>query len=164
MRKRKTSTWRKGTAFERWFEKQIREVLKLSKSDCYRTPGSGGIRHLVGSDIYLSESARAVFPFYVECKHWRTWRLDKVMFMHRTVKIWLHKLLSDGRREPGQIPLLVARGHRTESFAIMPVGLLPRGFVCSDPVLYFRYGEDRWAAVPVRTFLSAWKDYARKKL
>jgi hypothetical protein len=153
----------KGNKFELKVAKDIVEAAGslFGKKDCYRTPQSGGHKFAGESDLIVSPSLQAIFPFCVECKHHKDVRTSH--FFHQTEKMrgFHEQVLGAAARDPfNRNPLLVIRGGDNESYASLPVeaarawmnGLQFDG--CDlVPVLHYESVGFRWIAMPWDQFL-----------
>lgn len=97
------SAKKKGRLFQQEVATAIRNHFNLPITDvCSRPMGSNGI------DIMLSDRARSVFPFGVECKRSERWDLQA----------WWRQAKANAAAE-GLYPLLVVRKNRQEPLVIL---------------------------------------------
>lgn len=151
----------KGNAFERLVAKRILSAVgdPYTSKDCYRTPLSGG--HPMGDsgDLVISERLAKVFPFTVECKHYRDLRLEEFLRPKKAVslrtRVWLQQAERCGVKQK-RIPLLVFRtNHRYIYVAVYCRNKKASRWVglrvpWDDPVV--------WDIVPFETFLDRVKE------
>jgi hypothetical protein len=93
----------KGREFQQKVAAMIRETFNLPDPDAVSTSmGQAGI------DIQLSQAARDLFPYAVECKK------------SETVKIWEWlKQAEDNGKKYGLIPMLVFSRNRSKTYAVV---------------------------------------------
>jgi hypothetical protein len=136
----------KGATFERLVADLIRKAFKLTKKDVYRTPLSGGHPYADPADLVMSPAARRVFPFSVECKHRKTWKLtlDKETAEVRT---WKQQATRAAQRSK-LTPLLVIRGNATDIYCALPRIHAPAEMDCACVAM-----ADGWVLLRFRDFL-----------
>lgn len=117
---------RKGSSFERKTMRQI--ILAFAKfnvasTDAFRSILSGGHKESFG-DISLSPALAKLFPFSVECKHWRVvdiyqnfCQFDKMGKACKLKKWWQQTL--EGAKKSGQLkPLLVFKSNNKRTLCM----------------------------------------------
>lgn len=112
----------KGSTFERKLAGDIVEVTGCEKRECYRTPLSGGHPFACPSDLQMSERLRKAFPFSLEAKHRKNWRLDQLFTGNKEFESWLIQS-SDAASSDNQIgvkvsPLVVVRANFGNTYAV----------------------------------------------
>lgn len=149
----------KGASFERKIAGMIVKAFAsrgITKKDCYRTPSSGGHRYAKETDpgdLVLSPELTKLFPFSIECKHYR--KLD-----------W-HKLLTPGAKghwdnwwkqclkatPTGRYPMVVFQANRSIPFVMFnrddgvvlgwgePRGLFLQTAICGVRVIVVRFAH-----------------------
>jgi len=96
----------KGRAFQREVVDGLKTAFNLEDSDVVTSPAS-----VTGVDIILSNKAKELFPFSVECK--RTEKLD----------IW--GALAQAEANGGELqPLLVFRRNNSRAYAVLELDYL----------------------------------------
>jgi hypothetical protein len=114
----------KGNSFERKVAKLIIAAAGkgFSNKDCYRTPLSGGHPYAGSSDLVMRSRLRKLLPFCVECKHYKTWRLEHMFRLTSVVKAW-HKQVRIACKKDryNRSPVLVIRGFGGLIFASAPL-------------------------------------------
>lgn len=154
----------KGSAFERKVAKLIRvaakRVMKVKKSDVYRTPMSGGHIHAKRenpSDLVISKRVRKRFPFVVECKHYR--RIRYLELMTPSFEGGIHKWIEQVKKcvkGNRYCPLVVMMENRGNIFCAFPL-MLPMATGPYKPRrgLLFMHGKEQWCLMLFSTFLKA---------
>jgi hypothetical protein len=142
---------RKGAEFERLISKQIIHAVGrgFGKKDCYRTPMSGGHPFAGASDLICSQQLMDLFPFCVECKHWKSWKPTDVFRSVKQTLDWGRQVLEAARRDKfKRAPLLVMRGNGTDIYAAAPVWAFknwsPKMSVAIVPALCFMLEGKLW--------------------
>jgi hypothetical protein len=114
----------KGNSFERKVAKLIIAAAGegFSNKDCYRTPLSGGHPFAGSSDLVMRRRLRKLLPFCVECKHYKTWKLEHMLRLTAVVKGWHKQVLHACKKDRyHRSPLLVIRGRGGLVYASSPV-------------------------------------------
>jgi hypothetical protein len=109
----------KGCAFERLIAKAIIKAAGkgFTAKDCYRTPMSGGHPHAGESDLILSKALRKIFPFCVECKHYKVFQPKQLFKDNAIVKGWMTQVQTASSKDKfRRHPLLVFRGNNTDTY------------------------------------------------
>jgi hypothetical protein len=104
----------KGCAFERLVAKQVITAAGkgFSRKDCYRTPMSGGHPYAGESDLVLSEQLMKLFPWCVECKHYKGWKIDGVFKANKAHQDWCKQAAySSSKDQFKRPPMVVMRGN-----------------------------------------------------
>lgn len=165
----------KGAQFELAISKALVEAAgePYTRKDCYRTPLSGG--HPFGDlgDLTISPEFRLVFPFVVECKHYKRWD-PSVLFAPRKNELdWGRQVVDAARKsKTGRIPLLVMHGNFGLTIAAAPAKQFKQWYpdITYDSGLYFQMQLDpevsavRWLGVPWSSVLHAVEYIASSKL
>jgi len=108
----------KGNAFERKVAQTICKTLGREKSECYRTPSSGGHRYAKKSDpgdLVMSADLRRILPFHIECKHYR--KVELWHLLPRTRKRswvffrWIQQAIDATPSGSGLSPMVVFKGN-----------------------------------------------------
>jgi len=121
----------KGNAFERKVASEVVTAFAcfgIKKSDCYRTPLSGGHIHAKQSDpgdLVISKKLRKYFPFHVEAKHYRSVSLNALFFpIDKQKKAWKFKPWVEqvGRAQKhGLTPVIVFKENNGPILALLPM-------------------------------------------
>lgn len=124
----------KGAAFERHVAKLIVTAFAgegITAKDCYRTPLSGGHIHASKSDpgdLVMSRALRKLFPYSVECKHYRDLEWPKLLSSNSKGEFaqwWAQACKAAGNLAP----VLIFRQNRSSAFAMVrksdALGLYP---------------------------------------
>lgn len=111
----------KGSTFERLLAADIVKATGCKKRECYRTPLSGGHPFACPSDLQLSPRLQERFPFSVEAKHQKIFKLEMMFRPPKSITNWLQQCM-DASCSANQIgnkisPLVVMRGNRTLTYA-----------------------------------------------
>lgn len=144
----------KGSGFEREVAKMIVDTFDLKKTECYRTPMSGGHRYASKKDpgdLVLSARARRVFPFSVECKFYKKVDLwpflepEKKQKKSWPVRKWIAQTVAacNGKRDVH--PLLVFKQNNSSILAVLPE-LMPLVSEFRRRTM-FRYNKQVWYLV-----------------
>jgi len=141
----------KGSAFERHVAAMICKAFGVPKSECYRTPLSGGHPYGDTGDLVLGPQLLARWPALVECKHRRGWRVEHLLVPSREMEQWLGRLHSRAIAL-GRIPVLVVRGNRTAIYAVVPDGHVPAECL---PVVRLLAAGTVWQACLARQYLES---------
>jgi len=91
----------KGRDFQKAIAKDIRELYGLEERDVVSTPAS-----VPGEDILLSEKAKEVFPFSVECK-----RTEKA-----SIWSWIKQA---EQNKDDRVPIVVFRRSRMKPYVLI---------------------------------------------
>ncbi len=103
----------KGNGFERLIAKELREVLDLEIKDIFRTPLSGGHPGMKAGDLMLSKKAQRLFPWSVECKHYKDWRPDSVLKDNKRETTWTEQCVLACTFNGNLHPMLIMNGNGT---------------------------------------------------
>ena len=161
----------KGNAFENKIAKTLVKAFGLKKKDCYRTPGSGGHRQASKTDpgdLVISKRMRKVFPFSVECKHYKAvplyWFFKPEKKRPKQLKSWLSQAETSAKKQKKMYPLLIFRANNAPIFCALP-GVYPLVTRCR-PKLRFTRGDTDWFLlefdVLVRALVKEGAQYADK--
>lgn len=113
-----SSRKQKGMAFQKEVTAKLVSELCINPRDVKSTPSG-----VPGCDIYLSQAARDLFPFGIECKR------------QEALNIWqaIEQCTTNAAAE-GLKPLLVFRRNRSEPFVVLRLGdFLELQKAASDP-------------------------------
>lgn len=120
----------KGNAFERKVATEVVTAFAcfgIKKSDCYRTPLSGGHIHAKQSDpgdLVISKRLRKYFPFHVEAKHYRNVSLNALFIpVEKQKKAWKFRLWVEQverAKKGGLTPVIVFKENNGPVLALMP--------------------------------------------
>lgn len=146
----------KGNGFERLVAKRIVAVSCMTAKDCYRTPLSGGHPYGDRGDLVVSPQLRKRFPFFVECKFYRGWNLDHLLWPGSLAKSWYKKLVQQSK-EARLIPMFVAKGNRGVPIAAVPIKVVKTFPVLKSvsPFLKYKIQGESWIATTLDEFLAA---------
>ena len=160
----------KGSAFEREVAAVIIKTfagLGIGKEDCYRTPSSGGHRFAKKTDpgdLVCSARLQKLWPFAVECKHYKEIRLDWLMVPNvksGLVSNWWKQAVAAASVG---YPLLVFRQDRQQAYAMYPettpwsVFTMDQGVVpIPRPAIYTKVNGQRVVVVRLSSLLKAFK-------
>ena len=107
---------RKGSAFERKIAKEVVKAFrkagfKLEQKDCWRSVLSGG-HDMSSGDLRMSKKMEKLFPYAVECKHYKKVRYENFLLAKKNSKEvgWLEQAVA-GRRDSKLGVLLVMKGN-----------------------------------------------------
>ncbi len=152
---------RKGASFELLVVGLVRDTYDVDKSECFRTPGSGGHRDFsvkYPGDLYIGPDLHKQFPFVVECKHHKTWHAGAMLLNRVSEQKWLDQVTGDCDTAPQpSTPLLVMRGPSTPVYAAMPVSALRKlrkGKRRVPTYLVFTYKNKQWAMMEFKMLLA----------
>lgn len=131
----------KGSVFERKVAGLIVEAFSefgICKTDCYRTPLSGG--HFAASkkdpgDILMSPKLQKLFPFVIECKSYKKLQWDRMILSHQGVRGIMVKWWKQARKaalKTGGLPMVVFKQNNGLIWAMVPT-----------------LGTTQWVASPV---------------
>lgn len=156
----------KGATFELQCAKELVSAAgePYTRKDCYRTPLSGGHPYGDLGDLTVSPALRLIFPFVVECKHYKVWE-PSVLFQPRKQELtWGRQVVTAASNsKSGRIPLLVMRGNFGKTIAAAPARAFKTWFpdISLGGGLYFPMLIDptktpqRWLGVPWASVLEA---------
>ena len=106
----------KGHGFERTIAKELREILGLEMKDIFRTPLSGGHPGMRAGDLMLSKKAQRLFPWSVECKHYKGWRPDSVLKDNLREQGWTTQCVAAACFNGNLRPMLIMNGSNTGAY------------------------------------------------
>jgi len=150
----------KGNAFERKLANEVVTAFScfgIKKSDCYRTPLSGGHIHAKQSDpgdLVISKRLRKYFPFHVEAKHYRQVSLNALFTpIEKQKKAWKFKPWVEqvGRaKKHGLTPVIVFKENNGPILAMLP--MYPP---LTDTRIIFktRYKGEPWYVITFKSML-----------
>lgn len=151
---------RKGNAFELLATKLILAAAGegYSKEDCYRTPASGGHRFAGANDHVISDRLREVFPFGVECKNEKTFRVQHFFDLTAQLTGWHEQVLAAVARGGKLLkPLLVLKQERGNIYVAMLLEdwTAYRSSSTKYPVtLLYRYERKFWVVLKFEDLLA----------
>lgn len=160
----------KGNGFERKIARMIVATFAdkgITKTDCYRTPLSGGhrqAREKDPGDLVISEKLLKYFPFSCECKFYKKiylpalWMPQKKWLKAWYFGQWLKQTCAACTGEDRH-PLLVFKGNNTPEFAILP-RLMPLTHGLK-PRLMIEYEGEEWCVVLFKALLRRLKKGAK---
>lgn len=125
---------KKGHNFERKIVEKFRKGFNLQKSDCFRTPMSGGHQYLAKSDIiFHPEELWKKIGLFIKCKYrrsWKEWNLETLLInIMKTNKEfgkswkpfrWLNQAKKNCG-DSGLVPILVAGRPKIEPLIILNI-------------------------------------------
>ncbi len=135
-KKKKNRGHGKGSSFERKIAKQIVKAFKkfgVKQNDCWRSVLSGGHQMSAG-DLRMSARMEELFPYAVECKHYKKIRLENFLTGNpkgKEVK-WLQQTLEGADKSDGLKALLVMKANNQK---ILTMRFVPREVVSSKSSL-----------------------------
>jgi hypothetical protein len=163
----------KGSGFERTIAKAVLNRFAqygITKSDCYRTPLSGG--HLAArgndpGDLVISKKLREFFPFCVECKFYKVVRLEYFwvpMKKHKKswhITPWLDQTMKavENSDNKNLHPLLIFKANKQRVFCCVPEAF-PLIATKAITSLRFRYKGQWWRLCLFDTFLRIVSEFA----
>ena len=155
---RKGGAKAKGSSFENKTAKQILKAAgnQFTRTDCYRTPISGG--HPFASknhpsDLVLSKKLRKVFPFSVECKHYKKLELQHFFTRQGDFLKWIDQAMKATENSRVAVePMIVFRWNLSRTYCIVP------WITHSGTYIRFRYRGKEWKVVLFASFLRQWFD------
>ncbi|MDE2101327.1 MAG: hypothetical protein KGL39_29035 [Patescibacteria group bacterium] len=136
----------KGSAFEREVAAAVANAFGVPRTQCYRTPLSGGHPFGDKGDLVIGPALLPRFPYCVECKRVRSFDLTRLMMpwsARAKKKSWLeNKFIEQAIRQAQSPirPLLVVRADHQFALAIRPWGVRD-----SSHGMCFEYAGDAWA-------------------
>lgn len=155
---------RKGSTFERLVAELIlRNAGRgFGKKDCYRTPMSGGHPFAGSSDLVISKELQRFVPWCIECKHYKSWKVDHFFQPTQQIIGWAEQVTRASRHDKfKRAPLLVVRGNATVIYAAAPKGALrmwsSRLMIAKHPALLFYVHDTLWQAMPFSEILKSIK-------
>lgn len=167
----------KGNNYERRYSKLVIaafESFGITKRDCYRTPLSGGHPLADAGDLTISDPLWKLFPFAVECKHYKNWNPGVMFRPRKQERGWLKQVKASlPRCRPKSIPLLAMSGNATGDYTAIPLSVARR--LCPEilkacPRLYFPGGKTkgltgtRWIMVSSIPFLESVARTAKRRM
>jgi hypothetical protein len=150
---------RKGSAFERKVAGLILDAAgnEFDKSDCYRTPMSGGHKYAGKGDLVVSPRLRKRFPWVNESKHWKAIKLEHIMEMAEYIVKFHEQVLDEVRHDKwDRWPLLTLKGNRGLIYAATKRQHLKEysdGKFVRYPYLAYEYKGDKWVCMNFIDFL-----------
>lgn len=157
----------KGNSFERRVAALVVKAFSsfgITKTDCYRTPLSGGHRFaskVDPGDLVMTKKLRKLFPFHVECKHYRKVELFPLWLMGSKAykKAWKFRswikqasTASEGQAKKfSMAPMVVFKGNG--SAPIMCLYPATAAQVHPSIRLVFKYEGEKWYATTFAEFL-----------
>ena len=152
----------KGSVFERLVAKMIITAAGpgFDRSDCYRTPLSGGHEFAGASDLVISPRLRKLFPFCVECKHRRNFRLEHVFDLVKDFAGYHAQVLAACEREGYcRQPMIVVRGNGGSIYAALTKAALLEfaPFIAETPrpFITYKYEAVWWVLLRFEDLLQA---------
>lgn len=152
----------KGAGFERVLVKDIVRVFGLTnKRDCYRTPLSGGHHaNRQAADLFISAEFQPRFPWVVEAKHWRAFRVGNFLSLKTTETACFTQVVETAERANNDPivkglhyrPVLVVKANFAEPYAAFPAEYITET-VWYTPHVYFTVLGYEWVAIAWETFL-----------
>lgn len=115
----------KGNAFERLVADMIAKALKVSVKEIFRTPLSGGHPYADRGDLTMSADVLKRFPFTVEAKHQKTFKLEHLVSPTTQMYGWMDQVTQAANHTKGRKRLLVIRGNRTPIVCAYPREVTP---------------------------------------
>lgn len=100
-----SSAKNKGRKLQQLVRDAILKVYKTLTPDDVRSTGMGQ----GGVDIQLSQAAKKLFPYSVECKN------------KERINIWSDIAQAEANKQPDTYALLVIKKNRTEAYAVVPL-------------------------------------------
>lgn len=148
----------KGNANENVTAKQIIAAFAefgIKGTDCYRTPSSGGHRFAKKEDpgdLVISKKLAKIFPFEVECKHYKD--IDIYPFLANSKlwkkswlpRKWLAQTVAAAQHRKGRHPLLVMRMNGQPALAALP-GLYPLVTYLTPRLRFLPFKGEHWYLV-----------------
>jgi hypothetical protein len=130
-----------------------KQIPDLTKKDCYRTPLSGG--HPMGDpgDLVMSPRLRAIFPYLIEAKHRKDWKVEHIFVPTAAMAEWVEQAVRAANKLH-LTPVVVVRGHHTNIFCFLPHRVGQRG---KPVVLAVKIGplvDPDWVAMRFGDFLT----------
>ena len=148
----------KGAAFELLIAKAVlKQFPRFTEEDCHRTPKSGGHPYESSSDLRLSPEFRRVFPYAVECKHHKSFKIGQMWPKPSALVLsWLLQT-EKAAKEEGRIPILVMRGNFTPIYVALPAD--PSIFGYKQHITLeiddARLQHNFWAVLPFEDWISS---------
>lgn len=121
----------KGNGYENKIAKQVIAAFAcfgMKRTDCYRTPGSGGHRFAHKKDpgdLVLSARIQKMFPYSVECKFykkvklWPLWTSVEDQKRAHKFRSWLRQAKAAAGKK--KVPLLVFKENNGPDMAMFPM-------------------------------------------
>ena len=152
----------KGNSFERLVSKMVVSAFPgATAKDCYRTPLSGGHPIADAGDLVISDRLRKVFPYVVECKHVKDWRMEHAFLVNNGMQKWLRQTVaavarSESKGGKGLQPLLVMHGNLTGTYCTAPSDLQVRKWLMTNKrsSLRFYFDDQAWELLAFADFLT----------
>jgi hypothetical protein len=128
-------------------------------ADCRRVPMSGADKYFDQGDLIVSEALRELFPFCVECKHRKNFRLEHVFMGVKDFLDYHRQVLAACAREGHKrTPMVVIRGQGGLIFASVPsMAVLSSKYRLPDEaaVVSYRTTHLRWFMTDLDSMLQA---------
>jgi len=147
--------------FERLIAKKILEAAgpEFGPADCRRVPMSGADKYYDQGDLIVSEGLRKLFPFCVECKHVKNFRLEHVFIGVKDFFDY-HRQVLDACNPEGnkRTPMVVIRGQGGLIFAAIPsLTVVSMRYWVPDTttVVSYRTTHLRWMMTDLDSLLKA---------
>lgn len=120
---------------------------------------SGADRYFDQSDLIVSESLRKQFPFCVECKHRKNFRLEHVFIAVKDFLDYHRQVIDACAREGNQrVPMVVIRGQGGLIFAAVPaLTVMSSGYQMPEEAASVSYRTTylRWLMTDLDSMLQA---------
>lgn len=141
-----------------WPRTSLTRSAPFDRRDCYRTPLSGGHEFAGASDLVISPRLRDKFPFCVECKHRKNFRLEHVFDMVKDFAGYHEQVIAASAREGNtRAPMLVLRGNRGTIYCAVPRRSAQFLQLSCCPRIEYRAKFDDWVLVQFDRFLECIK-------
>lgn len=160
----------KGASFERHVAKLVRATFLVSPKECYRTPLSGGHPYGDCGDLVIGNNLLPAFPFTVEAKHHRDFRLDWFFTGHKKLDAWMQQVIqanwtqvskrTRSKKAATLLPLLVMRGHATPIYVATPD--LTQILLPGEYTIALRRADSKWEVALFTELLQRLKERAGK--
>lgn len=154
----------KGSTFERKIADMVVRAFAqhgITRSDCYRTPSSGGHRFAKQSDpgdLVLSPALRSMFAFSVECKKYK--KLDWHLLLSDSIKKghWDSWWVQAEKASIGAKPMVVFSANRSQPFAMATIAAITAVVALKELHPYLRtvVCGKRVVVVQLASLLEAW--------
>ncbi len=117
---------------------------------------SGGHPVAEKGDSVISPRLKKIFPFFIECKAYRDWNLNRLLWPKGKSKGWYLKLRIQAK-EAGRLPIFIAKGNNEEPVAAVPYQLRSKfpGLKQMIPSIRYRVGKTLWVASTLEVLLTA---------
>jgi hypothetical protein len=119
---------------------------------------SGADKYFDQGDLIVSPRLREFFPFCVECKHRKIFRLENVFTLTKEFLGYHEQVLSACERELNvRIPMVVVRGQAGSILAAAPSTMIIGKYRLTDTatVVFYRAAGYRWLMTDIDNFLQA---------